>query len=214
MIFPRIFFGLTAFLLGLSLGVLEGWTAMPEAQWAEFSLGRLKNAVPLTEEQTEKILSANLQALQRSLQVYPMAVEKSKMARSIRRILQDRENELKKIFQPDQWRKLQMTRLEQTLRFRTEMAVLVLQLSIEQAEHLAAIHEEALQKVITAQKHLLADKKKMIEAVAAIHQEREEEIEKVLSPEQWRTYQETRKEFPDIFHPKWGLRNPVGKRQP
>ncbi len=195
--------------LALALGFINsppsasGLTPMTAGEWGEFSTERLTTALSLSEEQVEKVKALNLKVFNRTEQVRATQAEsKTKMARMVRRILQDRGNELKKALKPDQWRRLQVTRLEQSIRFRTEMISLVLCLSESQAAGVDEINENAFRKVQEAQKELLGNKLKMIEAVRTILEEREKELVKVLAPDQWKIYREIQREIPDIFHPK------------
>lgn len=192
------------FVTGVGLS-LPAWaqSGMSPEEWASLSAAKLNTTVKLTEEQSNQIRAIHRRIFHRAEQVQNTNTEnKSKSSRLIRRILQDRENELKKILRPDQWRKLQLTRLEQSIRFRTDMMTLVLQLTEEQARGVDEITQEAFRKVQEAQKTLLANKLKMIEAVRTIQEEREKELEETLSIDQWNTYKEIRREIPDFFHPK------------
>jgi len=180
-----------------------GQTPMTPSEWAEFSTEKLTTPFHLSEEQVEKIKALNLKVFHRAEKAHQtQADSQTRMARAVRRILQDRGNELKKVLTPDQWRKLQMTRLEQSVRFRTDMISLVLRLTAAQAARVNDANEDAFRKVQEAQKQLLTDKLKMIEAVRSIQEEREKELEEVLAPYQWKIYQEIQREFPDIFHRK------------
>lgn len=180
-----------------------GQTPMTAIEWAAFSTERLTAALSLSEEQVEKVKALNLKVFNRTEQVRAAQAEsKTKMARMVRRILQDRGNELKKALKPDQWRRLQVTRLEQSIGFRTEMISLVLNLNAAQTARVGEINENAFRKVQEAQREFLGNKLKMIEAVRTLQEEREKELAEVLAPDQWKIYQEIQREIPDIFHRK------------
>ena len=83
-----------ATVIGLSLPVLAQSGMSPE-EWASLSAAKLNTILDLTEEQSNQIHAIHRKTFYRAEQVKNTNGEnKSKAARLIRRILQDRENEL------------------------------------------------------------------------------------------------------------------------
>ena len=83
-----------ATVIGLSLPVLAQSGMSPE-EWASLSAAKLNTILDLTEEQSNQIHAIHRKTFYRAEQVQNTNGEnKSKAARLIRRILQDRENEL------------------------------------------------------------------------------------------------------------------------
>jgi hypothetical protein len=152
----------------------------------------------LTPEQTKDLVRINREALQQleRLQASPTANGVT-TAKTLRSILDTRRAALGKLFTPEQMRKYTATNQRDGASLMTLSVAEAIPLTDDEMRRLDAIHLTYLQKVSAALSQ--GDRSTTIGALKAAQKDLDRDLEKTLTPDQWKRYQElipTAKEKP------------------
>jgi hypothetical protein len=154
---------------------------------------RMAQELGLTPDQSTQLTKINADAVgkMKALQANPPSDKKAR-AKQMKSILGDREAALKKLMSADQFKKYKTINQEDTAMMQTESMAHSLKLTDEQVEQVDKINLEAIQKMSSAKNE--RNKIKMARALRSAQDKKDGELKKVLTPEQWQTYEAMKEE--------------------
>jgi hypothetical protein len=170
---------------------------------------RMKTELNLNADQAQKVSEINLteaRNFQELFGKYKGRSDKKGMIKDALEINRSREGRLQKVLTPQQWQTRLANRSERAARMMTRMMSLQLNLTDQQIPEVEQINLETA-RVIQSELGSAAglrgkparEKLRTIADIKSIMDDRDQSLQKVLTPEQWRTYEENREEMRDIL---------------
>lgn len=170
---------------------------------------RMKTELNLNADQAQKVSEINLTEARKFHEMfgkYRGSADKKGMIREALEINRSREMQLQKVLTPQQWQMRQANRSERAARMMTRMMTLQLNLTDEQIPQVEQINLEAA-RVIQGELGSAAglrgkparEKLRTIADIKSTMEVRDQSLQKVLTPEQWRTYEQDREEMREIL---------------
>jgi len=154
---------------------------------------RMAKELGLTPDQSSQLTKINADAVgkMQAMKKNPPS-DKKAMAKQMKGILSEREAALKKLMTPDQFKKYKEINQEDTAMMQTEAMAHSLKLTDDQVEQVDKINLEAIKKMSSAKNE--SSKVKMARGMRSAQDKKESDLKKVLTPEQWKTYEAMKEE--------------------
>ena len=170
---------------------------------------RMKTELNLNADQAQKVSEINLTEARKFHEMfvkYRGSADKKGIIRDALEINSSREAQLQKVLTPQQWQTRQANRSERAARMMTRMITLQLDLTDEQIPQVEQINLEAA-RVIQVELGGAAglrgkparEKLRTVADIKSMMEDRDQSLQKVLTPEQWRTYEENREQMREIL---------------
>jgi hypothetical protein len=170
---------------------------------------RMKTELNLNADQAQKVSEINLNEARKFHEMfvkYRGSSDKKGMIKDAIEINRSREAQLQKVLTPQQWQRRQANRSERAARMMTRMMTLQLNLTDDQIPQVEQINLEAA-RVIQSELGSAAalrgkparEKLRTVADIKSMMEDRDQSLQKVLTPEQWRTYEQDREEMREIL---------------
>ena len=176
---------------------------------ANYLTDRLKTELNLTPEQIPKVQAIGLRGatdLEKLVDKYDgdtSAAGDRALVRGLVTTMQNGQTELKKVLTPEQWTQHQANRAQRFATNQTEVMAYTLNLSRQQILDVQRINMESSTKLVQALEQPAGAPKRTqaqtMEALTPYFQERDAQLEKVLTVPQWKEMQENRRALRDLF---------------
>jgi Spy/CpxP family protein refolding chaperone len=176
---------------------------------ANYLTDRLKTELNLTPEQIPKVKAIGVKGateLEKLIDKYEgdtTAASDRALVRGLVGTMQTSQAELKQVLTPEQWTQHQANRAQRFATNQTEIMAYTLNLSRQQILDVGRINTESSTKLVKAlEQPAGAPKRTQEETLAALQpyfQERDAQLEKVLTVPQWKEMQENRRALRDLF---------------
>jgi hypothetical protein len=170
---------------------------------------RMKTELNLNAEQAQKVSEINLTEARKFHEMfvkYRGGADKKGMIKDALEINRSREAQLQKVLTPQQWQRRQANKSERAARMMTRMMTLQLDLTDQQIPQVEQINLEAARVIIGELGSAAAlrgkparEKLRTIADIRSTMEDRDQSLQKVLTPEQWRTYEQDREEMKEIL---------------
>ena len=176
---------------------------------AQYSTDQLKSELNLTADQVPKVQKVNVataKSLQQLIDKYDAdtsAQAASALTKGLVTAVRTNQTELKKILTPAQWTQHQGNKAQRLAMSQTEVMASNLDLSREQILDVQRINMDGASKLVAALDKPMANGKPthtaLLEAAKPAIDARDAELQKVLTVEQWKHMQTTRKAFRSLL---------------
>ena len=176
---------------------------------AQYSTDQLKSELNLTDDQVPKVQKINVataKSLQQLIDKYDAdtsAKAASALTRGLVAAVRTNQTELKKVLTPAQWTQHQGNKAQRLAMSQTEVMASNLDLSREQILDVQRINMDGASKLVAALDKPMATGKPthqaLLEAAKPVVDARDAELQKVLTVEQWKHMQTTRKAFRSLL---------------
>ena len=176
---------------------------------AEYSTEQLKSELNLTAEQVPKVQKINVataKSLQQLIDKYDTdtsAQAASALTKGLVSAVRTNQTELKKVLTPAQWTQHQGNKAQRLAMSQTEVMASNLDLSREQILDVQRINMDGANQLVAALDKPMASGKPthqaLLEAAKPVVDARDAELQKVLTVEQWKHMQTTRKAFRSLL---------------
>jgi hypothetical protein len=177
---------------------------------------RMKTELNLNADQAQKVSEINLTEARKFHEMfvkYRGSADKKGMIKAALEINRSRESQLQKVLTPQQWQTRQANRSERAARMMTRMITLQLNLTDEQIPQVEQINLEAARVILgglggpaALQGRPAREKLRTVADIRSTMEDRDQSLQKVLTPEQWRTYEQDREEMREIMRERLGGR--------
>jgi len=172
----------------------------------------MKTELNLTPDQAQKVSQINMTEVRGFQQVfgkYKGSGDKRGMVKQALAVNKAREMQLQKVLTPQQRQMRQANKPERTARMMTRMMTLQLNLTDQQIPEVEQINLTAareMQSELGSAGNLrgksLRETLRTVGDIKSAMKERDQSLQKVLTPEQWMTYQESHEEMKEIMGEK------------
>ena len=176
---------------------------------ANYLTDRLKTELNLTPEQIPKVKAIGIKGateLEKLIEKYDgdtTASSDRALVRGLVGTMQTSQAELKKVLTPEQWTQHQANRAQRFATNQTEIMAYTLNLSRQQILDVGRINTESSTKLVKALEQPAGAPKRTqqetLDALQPYFQERDAQLEKVLTVPQWKEMQENRRALRDLF---------------
>ena len=176
---------------------------------ADYLTDRLKTELNLTPEQIPKVKAIGVKGatdLEKLIDKYEddtSAAGDRALVRGLVTTMQGSQQELKKVLTPEQWTQHQANRAQRFATNQTEIMAYTLGLSRQQILDVQRINMESSTKLVRALEQPAGAPKRTqqqtLDALQPYFQERDAQLEKVLTVPQWKEMQENRRALRDLF---------------
>ena len=176
---------------------------------AQYTTDQLKSELNLTADQVPKVQKINVataKSLQQLIDKYDAdtsAKAASALTKGLVAAVRTNQTELKKVFTPAQWTQHQGNKAQRLALSQTEVMASNLDLSREQILDVQRINMDGASKLVAALDKPMASGKPthtaLLEAAKPAIDARDAELQKVLTVEQWKHMQTTRKAFRSLL---------------
>jgi hypothetical protein len=176
---------------------------------AQYSTDQLKSELNLTDDQVPKVQKINVataKSLQHLIDKYDAdtsAAAASALTKGLVAAVRTNQTELKKILTPAQWTQHQGNKAQRLAMSQTEVMASNLDLSREQILDVQRINMDGASKLVAALDKPMSSGKPthtaLLEAAKPAIDARDAELQKVLTVEQWKHMQTTRKAFRSLL---------------
>jgi hypothetical protein len=176
---------------------------------ANYLTDRLKTELNLTPEQIPKVKAIGVKGateLEKLIDKYEgdtSAAGDRALVRGLVSTMQNGQAELKKVLTPEQWTQHQANRAQRFATNQTEVMAYTLNLSRQQILDVGRINMESSTKLVKALEQPAGAPKRtqqqMLDALQPYFQERDAQLEKVLTVPQWKEMQESRRALRELF---------------
>jgi hypothetical protein len=176
---------------------------------ANLQTARMEKELNLTADQASKVAQINLaeaRNFQRLFNKYKAGANRQEMIREALAVNRSREAQLQKVLTPQQWQTRQANRAERAARMMTKLMTLQLDLTDQQIPEVEQINMTAarniqseMAKARVPQGAPPREKLQTVVDIRSAMEERDQSLQKVLTPEQWRTYEQRREEIREIM---------------
>jgi hypothetical protein len=176
---------------------------------ANLQTARMEKELNLTADQASKVAQINLaeaRNFQRLFNKYKAGANRQEMIREALAVNRSREAQLQKVLTPQQWQTRQANRAERAARMTTRLMTLQLDLTDQQIPEVEQINMTAARNIQSEmakargpQGAPTREKLRTVVDIRSAMEERDQSLQKVLTPEQWRTYEQRREEIREIM---------------
>ena len=176
---------------------------------ANYLTDRLKTELNLTPEQIPKVKAIGVKGatdLEKLIEKYDgdtTASSDRALVRGLVGTMQTSQSELKKVLTPEQWTQHQANRAQRFATNQTEIMAYTLNLSRQQILDVGRINTESSTKLVKALEQPVGaprrTQQETLDALQPYFQERDAQLEKVLTVPQWKEMQENRRALRELF---------------
>jgi hypothetical protein len=147
----------------------------------------------LTPEQTAQFKQINQDTMNKvkALKAQPPS-DKKERAKALKGIMNERQSALAKIFSPDQMKRYVPIQQADRAAMATHMMARSVQLTDDQIQKVTQINLKAIQRMAEAGKQ--RRRMKQGQAMKAVMEQREVELQGVLTPQQWAAYEQMKEQ--------------------
>jgi hypothetical protein len=176
---------------------------------ANLQTARMEKELNLTADQASKVGQINLaeaRNFQRLFSKYKAGANRQEMIREALAINRSREAQLQKVLTPQQWQTRQANRSERAARMMTRLMTLQLNLTDQQIPEVEQINMTAARNIQSElgraggqQGNIPREKLRTVVDIRSAMEERDQGLQKILTPEQWGIYEQRREEMREIM---------------
>ena len=173
---------------------------------------RMETELNLTADQVKKVAQINLAEARNFHQLftkYKGGANRQEMINEALAINRSRETQLQKVLTPQQWQMRQANRAERAARMMTRMMTLHLNLTDQQIPEVEQINLTAARNIQSElgragglQGKPPREKLQTVADIKSAMEERDQSLQKILTPEQWGIYEQRREEMREIMRQK------------
>jgi hypothetical protein len=201
-------------MLLIALAQAQGMNQEMVEKVASRMTNKMRTELRLTADQIPKVTQINLtevRSLQQLMSKYKgnASADKQALTKEVLSVSKTHETQLRQVLTPQQWQAYEATKAERTAEMQTRMMTVQLNLTDQQIPQVEQINLTTARKMRGEMGDAedlrgkpLRERLGVARDLRAIQQEHDQSLQRVLTPDQWNTYQVNKEEMREVMREK------------